>query len=217
MMFPMPSTGVLLAFALASLILIAIPGPSVLFVVGRTLALGRRGGLLSVVGNELGALPLLVAASLGVGAVVAESVPVFTAVKLAGAAYLAFLGVQAIRHRRDGLDGAEQVGRLPDSDLRLIRQGFLVGVTNPKTIVFFVAVLPQFVDLHRGVVPAQMLVLGAVFLTIAVICDTVWAVAASTARSWFARSPRRLAAIRATGGGMMIGLAGVLVASGSRS
>ncbi len=217
MMSLMPSFGALLAFSLASLVLIAIPGPSVLFVVGRSLALGRRGGMLSVLGNELGAVPLLTAVALGVGTIVAESVPVFTAIKVAGAAYLVYLGVQAIRHRKQGMDGADEVGAVPDSSFKLIRQGFLVGVTNPKTIVFFVAVLPQFVDLHRGVVPVQMMILGLIFLVIAVICDSVWAIAAGTARAWFARSPKRLSAIRATGGGMMIGLAGVLVASGSRS
>jgi len=213
----MPPIGTLLAFSLASLILIAIPGPSVLFVVGRSLALGRRGGLLSVLGNELGAVPLLTAVALGVGSLVAESVPVFTVIKIAGAAYLVWLGIQAIRHRRQGIDGAEQVGQAPVRSFTLVRQGFIVGVTNPKTIVFFVAVLPQFVNLKAGVVPVQMMVLGLVFLLIACICDSVWALAASTARGWFSRSPKRLAAIRATGGGMMIGLAGVLVATGSKS
>ena len=213
----MPPITTLLTFSLASVILIAIPGPSVLFVVGRSLALGRRGGLLSVLGNELGAVPLLTAVALGVGTIVAESVPIFTAIKVAGAAYLVYLGIQAIRHRRQGIEGAEAVGRAPVRSFTLVRQGFIVGVTNPKTIVFFVAVLPQFVDLHAGVVPVQMMVLGLIFLLIAVICDSVWALAASTARGWFARSPKRLAAIRATGGGMMIGLAGVLVATGSKS
>ncbi|MGN6325609.1 LysE family translocator [Pseudolysinimonas sp.] len=213
----MPAVGTLLTFSLASLILIAIPGPAVLFVVGRSLALGRRGGLLSVIGNELGAVPLLAMVALGVGTIVAESVPVFTAIKIAGAAYLVWLGVQAIRHRKQGMDGADEVGRPPARSFTLIRQGFVVGVTNPKTMVFFVAVLPQFVDLRAGAVPVQLVVLGLVFLLIACLCDSVWALAASTARGWFARSPKRLAAIRATGGGMMIGLAGVLVATGSKS
>jgi len=217
MMSLVPPIGTLLAFSLASLVLIAIPGPSVLFVVGRSLALGRRGGLLSVLGNELGAVPLLAAVALGVGSIVAESVPVFTVVKVAGAAYLVWLGIQAIRHRKQGIDGADAVGRAPVRSVTLVRQGFVVGITNPKTMVFFVAVLPQFVDLRAGVVPVQMMVLGLIFLLIACICDSGWALAASTARGWFARSPKRLAAIRATGGGMMIGLAGVLVATGAKS
>ena len=95
--------------------------------------------------------------------------------------------------------------------LRLPRQGFLVGVTNPKTIVFFVAALPQFVDFHAGYVPLQMIVLGLVFTLVALVFDSLWALLAGSARQWFARSPRRLSAVRATGGGMMIGLGAFLL------
>lgn len=206
----MPPTDSLLAFALASVVLIAVPGPSVLFVIGRSLALGRRGGLLSVLGNELGSLVPITAVALGVGSIVAQSIALFTVVKLLGAGYLAYLGIQAIRHRREGTDvGTDPRARVASSWTTL-RQGFVVGATNPKTIVFFVAALPQFVDFHAGAVPVQMLVLGLVFALIALVCDGAWAVLAGTARAWFARSPRRLSAIRATGGGMMIGLAGTL-------
>ena len=206
----MPPTDSLLAFALASVVLIAVPGPSVLFVIGRSLALGRRGGLLSVLGNELGSLVPITAVAVGVGSIVAQSIALFTVVKLLGAGYLAYLGIQAIRHRREGTDvGTDPRARVASSWTTL-RQGFVVGATNPKTIVFFVAALPQFVDFHAGAVPVQMLVLGLVFALIALVCDGAWAVLAGTARAWFARSPRRLSAIRATGGGMMIGLAGTL-------
>lgn len=199
------------AFVLTSVVLIVIPGPSVLFVIGRSLSLGRRGGLLSVVGNELGSLVPITLVALGVGSVVAQSVAVFTAVKLLGAAYLGYLGVQAIRHRREGADAAVAPRVRPASSWTTLRQGFVVGATNLKTIVFFVAALPQFVDFHAGVVPLQMLVLGLVFTLIALVLDGTWAVLAGTARAWFARSPRRLSAVRATGGGMMLGLAGTLV------
>ncbi|MFI2486628.1 LysE family translocator [Promicromonospora kroppenstedtii] len=229
----MPAFETLVAFVVASVILIVIPGPSVLFVVGRSLSLGRPGGLLSVLGNELGALPLVAAVALGVGTVVAESIVVFTVIKLLGAAYLVYLGVQAIRHRRDGAepdgDGAgpgnaagagagleAPAGRRTPSRWAILRQGFVVGVTNPKTIVFFVAALPQFVDVRAGQVPLQMMVLGLVFTLVALVFDSIWAVLAGAARSWFASSPRRLAAIRATGGGMMIGLGGTLAFSGSK-
>jgi len=206
-----PPVESLLAFALASVVLVAIPGPSVLFVIGRSLSLGRRGGLLSVVGNELGSLVPITLVALGVGSVVAQSVAVFTVVKLLGAAYLGYLGVQAIRHRREGADVAVAPRVRPASSWTTLRQGFVVGATNPKTIVFFVAALPQFVDFHAGAVPLQMLVLGLVFTLIALVLDGTWAVLAGTARAWFARSPRRLSAVRATGGGMMLGLAGTLV------
>ncbi|MFE5335106.1 LysE family translocator [Isoptericola sp. NPDC056573] len=207
----MPPVDSLLAFTLASVVLIAIPGPSVLFVVGRSLSLGRRGGLLSVVGNELGSLVPITLVALGVGSLVAQSVAVFTVVKLLGAAYLGYLGIQAIRHRREGTDVPADPRARPASSWTTLRQGFVVGATNPKTIVFFVAALPQFVDFHAGAVPLQMLVLGLVFTLIALVLDGTWAVLAGTARAWFARSPRRLSAVRATGGGMMLGLAGTLV------
>ncbi|MEJ3405296.1 LysE family translocator [Rathayibacter sp. YIM 133350] len=205
----------LLAFALASVVLIAIPGPSVLFVIGRSLALGRAGGILSVVGNALGMIPLVIAVALGIGAIVAASVAVFTAVKFAGAAYLVYLGVQAIRHRHDA--AAAATGEVaPRPAWRLLGEGFIVGVTNPKTIAFFVAVLPQFVDARSGAPAVQLVELGLVFVALALCCDSIWALAAGTARDWFARSPRRIARLSATGGVMMIGLGGVLALSGSK-
>jgi threonine/homoserine/homoserine lactone efflux protein len=203
----------LLAFIAASLVLIVIPGPSVLFTIGRALALGRIGGLLSVLGNALGLLPIIVAVALGVGAIVAQSIVLFTIVKVAGALYLMFLGIQAIRHRKDAASG--RGGTPPRSHWKQLGQGFLVGVTNPKTIAFFVAVLPQFVSLDSGSVPLQMIELGLVFFVIAVISDGVWALVAAAARDWFAKSPKRLSALAATGGGMMIGLGGLLLLTGT--
>ncbi|MGW2090594.1 LysE family translocator [Promicromonospora sukumoe] len=212
----MPAVETLVAFTVASVILVVIPGPSVLFVVGRSLAQGRGSGLLSVVGNELGGLPLVTAVAFGVGTIVAESVVVFTVIKLLGAAYLVYLGVQTIRHRRDGVEAQDAPGRRTPSHWVTLRQGFVVGVTNPKTIVFFVAALPQFVNVHAGHVPLQMMALGLIFLLVALVFDSIWALLAGTAREWFASSPRRLSAIRATGGGMMIGLGGTLALTGSK-
>ena len=146
----------LLAFTVAALVLIVIPGPSVLFTIGRALALGRIGGLLSVLGNALGLLPVIGLVALGVGGIVARSVVLFTIVKVAGALYLMFLGVQAIRHRNRAAEAAIS-GALPRSHWRQLGEGFVVGITNPKTIAFFVAVLPQFVDLDAGSVPLQMI------------------------------------------------------------
>ena len=197
----------LLAFVLASVILIVIPGSSVLFAIGRSIALGRRAGVLSVVGNTLGTVPVVVAVSFGVGAVVASSIVAFTIIKFVGAAYLVWLGVQAIRHRHAHVQSAPAG---PASSAKLVREGFIVGLTNPKTIAFFVAVLPQFVTPSAGAAWAQMLLLGLVFLTIAIVSDSAWDVAAGTARAWFARSPRRLSALSGTGGVMLIGLGGTL-------
>ncbi|WP_439590926.1 LysE family translocator [Microbacterium sp.] len=203
----------LLAFTLAAIVLIVIPGPSVLFTIGRALALGRTGGLLSVLGNALGLLPIIGLVALGVGGVVAQSIVLFTIVKIAGALYLAFLGVQAIRHRKEAARVATE-GELPRSHWRQLAEGFVVGITNPKTIAFFVAVLPQFVDLSAGAVPLQMIELGLVFFVLALICDSIWALAAAGARSWFGKSPRRIEALTATGGGLMIGLGGILLFTG---
>lgn len=203
----------LFAFTAAALVLILIPGPAVLFSVGRTLALGRRGGLLSVAGVSLALIPIVGLVAFGVGAVIAQSVALFTGLKIAGALYLVYLGIQAIRHRKDAAAEVD-VQRLPSSPGKQLWQGFVVGVTNPKTIAFFVAVLPQFVDLTAGAVPLQMMELGLVFAVIAVISDSVWVLAAAAARSWFARSPRRIERLSATGGAMMIGLGGVLVLTG---
>ncbi|MFK0003655.1 LysE family translocator [Paenarthrobacter sp. NPDC090522] len=204
----------LLAFALASVLIIVVPGPSVLFVIGRSIALGRRAGLLSVLGNALGTVPAVFAVAFGVGAIVASSVLAFTVIKIAGAIYLAYLGIQAIRHRHDH---ARSSPRAPSSSWKLLRQGFIVGISNPKTIAFFVAVLPQFVDPTAGAVWAQLLFLGLIFQGLALACDSVWALAAGTARAWFAKSPRRISTLSGAGGVMMIGLGGTLAVTGSKS
>jgi threonine/homoserine/homoserine lactone efflux protein len=211
----MVPTSNLLTFTLAAVLLAVMPGPSVLFVIGRSIALGRVGGLLSVLGNALGMLPLITAVAFGLGAIVASSVVLFTAVKVVGAAYLIWLGVQAIRHRSAAAADTSQL--TPKRPGRLLAEGFVVGITNPKTIAFFVAVLPQFVDYSVGSVALQMLELGAVFVVLAASCDCVWALVAGTARAWFGRSPKRLSQLSATGGVMMIGLGGALAASGSKS
>jgi threonine/homoserine/homoserine lactone efflux protein len=209
-------TSQLLAFAALSAVLIAIPGPSVLFTVGRALAVGRQAAMFTVVGNALGVLVQVVAVALGVGAVVERSVAMFTVVKWVGAAYLVYLGVQAIRHRRL-MSGALAAGVPPVRRRRAVRDGFVVGATNPKTIVFFTITLPEFTGHTAGdlPVPAQMLILGSLFPVIALVLDSIWATGASTVRQWFARSPRRLAMIGGAGGLAMIGL-GVSVAMTGR-
>ncbi|MBT2537387.1 LysE family translocator [Arthrobacter sp. ISL-69] len=205
----------LLTFALAAAVLIAVPGPSVLFVIGRSLALGRKGGLLSVLGNALGMIPQIVAVALGVGVALAQSVLLFTIVKFAGAAYLVFLGIQAIRHRGRSTTAADPSRSA--STFRVLREGFIVGATNPKSLVFFVAVLPQFVEYTSGAIPLQLAILGAVFLLIALVSDSIWALVAGTARQWFARSPTRISRLSTTGGAMMIALGGTLALTGTKN
>jgi len=211
-MVPLPT---LLAFAGASAILIAIPGPSVLFVISRSLAHGRVGGLLSVVGNNAGVAVQVVAVALGVGALLAASEIAFTIVKFAGAAYLVYLGIQTIRHRRE--KSAVEKEKPKRSTRRLLLESFIVGTTNPKVAVFMVAVLPQFVGYSAGAVPLQLLELGGIFVAIGLVFDGTWALAAGSGRDWFARSPKRVERLRTTGGVMMIGLGGVLAVSGVKS
>jgi threonine/homoserine/homoserine lactone efflux protein len=203
-----------LAFAGVASILIAIPGPSVLFTVSRALTGGRRTALWNVVGNELGLMVQVVAVAFGLGALIERSAEVFTAVKLTGAAYLVYLGVQAIRHRRS-LTEAVARGAGPMPARRAIRDGAIVGATNPKTVAIFLVVLPQVTDPSAGHLTVQLLVLGLVFPVIALGLDGVWAIAAGTLGQWLSRSPRRLAAIRGVGGLVMIGL-GVSVAATGR-
>jgi threonine/homoserine/homoserine lactone efflux protein len=201
-----------LAYAAVVSVVIAVPGPSVLFTISRALTVGRRAALLTVVGNETGLCVQVVAVAFGVGAVLERYAQVLTVVKLAGAAYLVFLGVQAVRHRTSMAE-ALAANLPPVTPLRAIRDGFAVGVANPKSIVFLVVGLPEFVSRAPGhlPVPAQMLILGVLFPVIALVLDGLWAIVADTARRWLVRSPRRLALIGGTGGLVMIGL-GVSVA-----
>jgi threonine/homoserine/homoserine lactone efflux protein len=210
-----PSHSQVLAFAVLSLLLIIVPGPNVLFIISRSLMLGRAAGVGTALGGQLGAYVQVVAVAYGIGALVARSMTVFTVIKLAGAAYLAYLGIQAVRHRRE-LTEALGAAVEPRSVSRILRDGFAVGVSNPKLIVFFTAVLPQFVDRSAGHVPAQMLVLGAIFVGIAVVSDGIWALTAGTARAWIARSPRRLELIGGAGGLAMIGIGASLALSGRK-
>jgi threonine/homoserine/homoserine lactone efflux protein len=198
----MLATDRLLAFGITAFVVIIIPGPSVLFVVGRALACGRRVAVLTVVGNALGEYVQVIAVAIGVGTLAEQSVAVFTAMKLLGGAYLIYLGVKTFRERRS-LAAALAAPVAPRSDRRAFWEGWTVGVTNPKTVVFLAAILPQFVDRAAGAVPAQILLLGAVFAAIAVASDTIWAVAAGGVRLWFARSPRGLAII-AVGAGLVV-------------
>jgi threonine/homoserine/homoserine lactone efflux protein len=205
----MPSTSQLAAFAIASFLFIQVPGPSLLFTIGRALTVGRRDALLSVVGNALGLVAQVVLVAVGLGAVVAASATAFTLLKLAGAAYVVYLGVRAILHRADARAALEAVGTgaapAPASGLASVRTGLVVGATNPKTIVFFVAFLPQFIDAGAPAAP-QLVLLGLLFGAMAVCSDGCWALLAARARDWFARKPKRLDSLGAAGGVMMVGL-----------
>lgn len=205
----------MLTFGLLSFVLIVVPGPSVLFVIGRALTVGRRAALATVAGNASGVYLQAAAVALGLGIVLERSEAVFTAVKLLGALYLVWLGIQAIRNRKS-LAVALAAGVPPARSAHAFREGFLVGATNPKATVFFAAVLPQFVAPGAGSVPAQMLLLGLVFVAIALLSDSSWALAAGAARRWLGRSRRTQEALGTVGGIVMIGLAVELALTGRR-
>lgn len=209
----MPPTTHLLAFTLTALVLIAIPGPSVLFVVSRAVVLGRVAGVATVAGNTVGAFTQVVAVAFGIGPLVERSVALFTVLKLAGAGYLIYLGVQAIRHRHS-LAAALGAKVERKTAARIVLDGFMVGVTNPKVIVFFAAMLPQFVDRQAGHVPAQIIALGAIFGGIAIVSDSTWALAAGTVRTWLANSPRRLELLGGASGLAMIAIGARLALTG---
>jgi threonine/homoserine/homoserine lactone efflux protein len=204
----MPSSSQWLAFLVASILFIQVPGPSLLFTIGRALTVGRREALLSVVGNAIGVTAQVALVAIGLGAVVAASATAYTAIKVLGAAYVVWLGIQAIRHRADARLAMESAA--PVRRGHPVRIGFTVGATNPKTIVFFVAFLPQFTD-PTGSVGLQTMLLGLVFGVLAMASDGAWALAAGTARTWFARRPQRLDALSATGGTMMVGLGATML------
>jgi len=204
-----PSSSQWLAFLVASILFIQVPGPSLLFTIGRALTVGRRDALLSVVGNGLGLMIQVLLVAVGLGAVVAASASAYTVIKLVGAAYVVYLGVQAIRHRGDArlaLERAAHERPLRTTALRSVRTGVIVGATNPKTIVFFVAFLPQFTNESASSPGVALGILGLVFGAMAIASDSVWALAASKARDWFSCRPHRLDRLGATGGLMMVGL-----------
>jgi threonine/homoserine/homoserine lactone efflux protein len=214
--FMMVSSGQLTGFFVVSLVMIVIPGPGVLFVVGRALSHGRRTAFATAAGHAVGNYLVAALVALGLGTLLARSQDVFLAVKLAGALYLVWLGVQAIR-RRDSLAGAitpagNTAGNpVPLGGWRALRDGTVVGITNPKTFILFGALLPQFVNRGGGHVPEQMLLLALVSVGLGLISDCTWGLAASGVRSWFAKSPRRFALVGGAGGLAMIAV-GVSVA-----
>lgn len=197
----------LLAFGAIAFLLIILPGPSVLFIIGRALQHGRREALVSVVGNSSGVFVHVLLVAVGVGALLAASAVAFVVLKVVGGLYLIYLGVQQIRHRNNGtLVTADADPAPPASSRKLFGEAFVVGVANPKTLVFMVAVLPQFVEPAQGLVTAQILQLGVVFIALALVCDGAYALLAASARTWFAKSPRRIATVRSVGGGMIAAL-----------
>ena len=212
----MPPFSSVAAFAALSFALIVVPGPSVMFIVSRGVALGRRVALITTLGNSAGVYVQMVFVALGLGAIVGRSIAAFTGIKLAGALYLVWLGIQAIRHRRDLGKALDTAGGIAGSSRSVFLEGFIVGVTNPKAIVFFAAILPQFVTETGPPAALQMAILGVVFVAVALLSDGTWGMAAGSARQWLGRSPRRSEWFGASGGVVMILLGAQLALTGRK-
>jgi threonine/homoserine/homoserine lactone efflux protein len=199
----MPEAGTLAVFAAAALVLIVVPGPAVLYIVAQSIDRGRLAGLVSAAGVALGGLVHVTAAAIGLSALLLSSATAFTVVKLVGAAYLVGLGLHTLLVRR----AAPDVTSAPERRLRRIfAQGAVVNVLNPKTALFFLAFLPQFVDREAGSAVTQILVLGLVFVAIAVVSDGLWALAAGTAAGWIRSRGSFLAVQRMVSGTVLVGL-----------
>lgn len=212
----MISPGQLAGFMVAAMILIVIPGPGVLFVVGRALAHGRRSALATACGHAAGNYVVAASVSVGLGTALQRSAVVFVAVKVLGAGYLVWLGIHAI-WKRKSLASAFEAAAQPREGWRALRDGAVVGVTNPKSYILFGAILPQFVSRGAGNVPGQMLLLALVAVVMGAVSDCAWGFAASAVRAWFARSPRRFALVGGAGGLAMISVGVTVAITGRKS
>ena len=209
----MIDTGQLATFFVASIAIIMVPGPSVLFTLARGVAWGRTVAVLTVLGNSLGTLVLSVIVAVGLGPLLAHSKAFSIVLQLAGGAYLIWLGVEAMRHRHaHAMAMAKREGVRPRNST-IIRQGFTVGILNPKSLVFFAAVFPHFVDPAKGNVTVQLLIFGLIFSVMAFCSDGTWGLIAGTAREWLANSPGRLVVLRSIGACVMMGLGSLILVS----
>jgi len=187
----MPELHTFVLFAAASAAFVAVPGPSVIYIVSRSLAEGRTAGVVSALGIQTGGLVHVLAATIGVSALLASSAVAFSVIKYAGAAYLIFIG---IRKLREGDVAAPEDGAGEDRG-RLYWQGVVVNSLNPKTALFFLAFLPQFVDPDRGAIAPQVLALGVLFIAIAMVSDSTYALVAGSVRGWLGERRKALARI----------------------
>ena len=199
-----PGAAQLSLFISAALVLLLIPGPAVLYIVGRSVEQGRGAGCVSVLGVHAATLVNIVAAALGLSAILASSALAFSVIKYAGAAYLVWLGLRKIFGAGETAEGAAGMPR--HSYGRLFRDGFIVNLLNPKTALFFLAFLPQFVDLTRGHVAVQIVFLGLVYTALGFITDGSYALAAGTAGTWLKRNRGYLKVERYVTGTLLIGL-----------
>ncbi|MEV0198571.1 LysE family translocator [Nonomuraea sp. NPDC050691] len=204
----MPDIATLAVFCAATLALLLVPGPAVLFIVTRSVSQGRSAGLVSVLGVHAGSLVHVAAAALGVSALLAASATAFTVVKYAGVAYLVWLGLRKLLPR-DEETGAGAAAE-PHSRRRMFWEGFVVNVLNPKTAIFFLAFLPQFTDRHAGPIGPQILLLGSLWIALGLLSDGAYALASSALAGRIRRSARARRRLDVGTGVVYLGLAAVL-------
>lgn len=186
------------------MIIILAPGPSVLFIIARAIAWGRMTAVATAAGNVTGAFTLSLMVAFGLGPILQRSELAFLAVQVIGGFYLVYLGIDAIRHSKIHAEDMVNQGEVKPSAIRSARDGFWVGALNPKGLVFFAAILPQFLDRDSGNVTSQLVLMGATFSVLAFISDGSWGLIAGTVRQWMATSPARLVTMRRIGGIVMI-------------
>jgi threonine/homoserine/homoserine lactone efflux protein len=203
-MFVLPEWSSLGIFVLAALALLLTPGPAVLYIVARSIDQGRRAGLVSMLGVHTGTVVHVAAAAAGLSALLAASATAFSVVKYLGAAYLIYLGVARLRAGATTAAAPDE-GRRPRLG-RAFLDGIVVNVLNPKTALFFLAFLPQFTDVSRGRVGAQILCLGLLFIALGLVTDGLYAIGAGSAATWLRANPRFLASERWVSGSLYIGL-----------
>jgi len=193
-------------YLVAAMIIILAPGPSVLFVIARAIAWGRATAVATVAGNVTGAFTLSLMVAFGLGPILQRSETAFIGVQLLGGLYLIYLGIDALRHSKIHAEDMVNQGDIRPSAARSMRDGFWVGALNPKGLVFFAAILPQFIDRGSSNVTSQLVLMGATFAVLAFFSDGMWGVIAGTVREWMATSPSRLVLMRRIGGCVMITL-----------
>jgi threonine/homoserine/homoserine lactone efflux protein len=207
-----PDAGTLAVFVAAALALLLVPGPAVLYIVARSIDQGRTAGLVSVLGVHLGSLVHVAAAAVGLSSLLVSSAVAFSVVKYAGAAYLIYLGARALMAREE----LSEIEVRAEPRRTLLRQGAVVNILNPKTALFFLAFLPQFVDPDAGYVAVQLAFLGLVFVALGLVTDSLYALAAGTAGGWLRSSRVFVGARRWVSGTVFIGLGLATALSGSR-
>lgn len=193
-------------YLIATILIILAPGPSVLFTIARAIAWGRACAVATVAGNAIGMFLVSVLVAIGLGPLLQSSRLFYNAVQWAGGLYLIYLGYSAVKASKVDAQGMQKTEEVKPSLLTSMKNGFWVGVLNPKSIVFFAAILPAFVDQEKKTVTQQLLILGLIFSIIAFISDGTYGLLAGTARQWLSSDVNRLIFMRQFGGFVMVGL-----------